>query len=166
MLLKIKKVELLKNLEDDIKRSQSMVFVNFHGLKVADETILRRELRDKEISYKVSRKTLLKRALTGKAEGEIPELGGEVAVAYSAKDQIAPAREIYNFQKSHKGLLNILGGIFNGKFVDGVKMQEIAMIPSREILLTQFVNLINSPIQRLAVALDQIAAKKQIIKKY
>jgi large subunit ribosomal protein L10 len=73
---------------------------------------------------------------------------------------IAPAREVYNFQKTHKGLLNILGGIFEGKFVDGVKMQEIAMIPSREVLYAQFVNLINSPIQRFAVVLDQIAAKK------
>lgn len=160
MLLKSKKVDLIKNLEKEIKGSQSLVFVNFHGLKVADETKLRRELRDKEVGYKVSRKTLLKRALTGKAEGTIPELGGEVAIAYSANDPISPAREVYNFQKTHKGLLNILGGIFEGKFVDGVKMQEIAMIPSREVLYAQFVNLINSPIQRFAIVLDQIAAKK------
>lgn len=157
MLLKSKKVDLIKKLEEEIKESQSLVFVNFHGLKVADETVLRRELRDKEVGYKVSRKTLLKRALAGKAEGEIPELGGEVAIAFSSKDSIAPAREVYNFQKTHKGLLNILGGIFEGKFVDGVKMQEIAMIPSREVLYAQFVNLINSPIQRLATVLDQIA---------
>jgi len=160
MLLKSKKVEIIKDLESEIKGSQSMVFVNFHGLKVSDETILRRELRDKEVGYKVSRKTLLKRALTGKAEGEIPELGGEVAIAYSTKDAIAPAREVYNFQKTHKGLLAILGGIFEGKFIDGTKMQEIAMIPSKEVLYAQFVNLINSPIQRLVVVLDQVAIKK------
>lgn len=160
MLLKSKKVELIKNLEKEIKGSQSLVFVNFHGLKVADETVLRRELRDKEVGYRVSRKTLLKRALAGKAEGEIPELSGEVSIAYSAVDTTAPAREVYNFQKTHKGLLNILGGIFEGKFVDGARMQEIAMIPSREVLYAQFVNLINTPIQQLVVALDQVAAKK------
>lgn len=160
MLLKSKKVQIIKDLEKEIKDSQSLVFVNFHGLKVSDETALRRDLRDKEVNYKVSRKTLLKRALSGKAEGEIPELSGEVSIAYSSKDQVAPAREIYNFQKTHKGLLNILGGIFEGKFVGGAKMQEIAMIPAREVLYAQFVNLINSPIQRFAVVLDAIAKSK------
>jgi len=159
-LLKAKKGEIIKEFEKEIKKSQSVVFVNFHGLNVADETAFRRDLRNQEVGYKVGRKTLLKRALAGKALGEIPELPGEVAIAYSSKDQMAPAREIYNFQKTHKGLLNILGGIFEGKFVEGAKMQEIAMIPSREILYAQFVNLINSPIQRLAVVLGQIAKSK------
>src|SRR3972149_7138964 len=83
MLQKSKKEEMIKELEGAIKGSEALVFVNFHGLKVADETVLRRELRNKEVGYKVSRKTLLARALKGKAEGEIPELAGEVAIAYS-----------------------------------------------------------------------------------
>ncbi|MEI6581187.1 MAG: 50S ribosomal protein L10 [bacterium] len=160
MLLKSKKEEMVKDLEKAVKDSGAVVFVNFHGLKVSDETVLRRDLRNQGVDYKVSRKTLLKRALTGKAEGTIPELSGEVAIAYS-KDQVAGAREIYNFQKNHKGILNILGGIFEGKFIDGAKMTEIAMIPSREVLYAQFVNLINSPLQRFAVVLDQIANSKK-----
>jgi large subunit ribosomal protein L10 len=111
------------------------------------------------VGYKVGRKTLLKRALAGKAKGEIPELGGEIAVAYSA-DATASAREIYNFQKAHKGLLEIVGGIFDGNFLGKSAMMEIAMIPSREVLYAQFVNLINTPIQQFAVVLDQIAATK------
>ncbi len=150
---------MIKEMEAAIKNSASLVFVNFHGLKVSDETKLRRELRGKEVNYKVGRKTLLARALKGKAEGEIPELAGEVAIAYS-NDSIASAREIHNFQKAHKGLLNIIGGIFEGKFLNGEKMMEIAMIPSREVLYAQFVNLINSPIQRFAVVLDAIAKSK------
>ena len=159
MLLKSKKGEMIKELEKAIQGSESVVFVNFHGLKVADETILRRELRNQNVGYKISRKTLLARALKGKAEGEVPALPGEVAIAYS-KDQIASAREIYNFQKVHKAPLAILGGIFGGKFIDSASMAEIAMIPSREILYAKFVNLINSPIQRFAVVLDQIAKSK------
>ncbi len=111
------------------------------------------------MAYRVSRKTLLKRALVGKAKGEIPELNGEVAIAYS-KDDISSPREIYNFQKKHKGILNIIGGIFEGNFIGAEKMTELAMIPSREVLYAQLVNLINSPIQRLAVVLGQIEAKK------
>jgi large subunit ribosomal protein L10 len=159
MLQKSKKEEMIKDFEGAITGSSSMVFVNFHGLKVSDETSLRRSLRDQGVSYKVGRKTLLKRALTGKAKGEVPELSGEVSIAYS-KDSIASAREIYNFQKTHKGLLEIIGGIFEGNFLGKESMMEIAMIPNREVLYAQFVNLINSPIQRFAVVLDQIAQSK------
>ncbi len=159
MLLKSKKEEIIKDLEGAIDNSKSLVFVNFHGLKVGDETALRRDLRKEGVDYRVSRKTLLKRALKGKAEGEIPELGGEVAIAYSA-DETAGPREVYNFQKTHKGLLNILGGIFEGKFVGADRMMEIATIPSREVLLSKIAFLLKSPMQRLAIAVNEVAKKK------
>ncbi len=161
MLLKSKKEEIVKDLEKAIKGAESVVFVNFHGLTAGEETILRRELRDKGVNYKVSRKTLLKRALTGKAEGVMPELGGEVAIAYSA-DQIAPASGIYAFQKTHKGLLSILGGIFEGKFADAARMMEIATIPSREVLLSKIAYLLKSPMQRLAIAVSEVSKKKGV----
>jgi len=157
---------MIKDLEGAISGSESVVFVNFHGLKVNDETKLRKSLRDQGVNYKVSRKTLLVRALKGKVEGKIPELAGEVAIAYlptdkmGSKDGTITPREIYNFQKTHKGLLNIIGGIFEGKFLGKEKMMELAMIPSREVLYAQLVNLINSPIQRFAVVLDAIAKSK------
>ena len=159
MLLKSKKEEIIKDLEGAISESKSLVFVNFHGLKVSDETTLRQDLRKEGVDYKVSRKTLLKRALQGKAEGEIPDLGGEVAIAYS-KDETASPREVYNFQKTHKGLLNILGGIFEGKFVGADRMMEIATIPSREVLLSKIAFLLKSPMQRLAIAVNEVAKKK------
>lgn len=159
MLKKSKKEEMVKDLKQTFKDSKSVVFVNFHGMKVADETVLRRDLRDQGVGYKVSRKTLLKRALNNVAEGELPELGGEVAIAYSADETSSP-REIYNFQKSHKGMLSILGGIFDGKFVDGVYMTEIATIPSKEVLLSKIAFLLKSPMQRLAIAVNEVAKKK------
>jgi large subunit ribosomal protein L10 len=159
MLKKSKKEEMMKDFEKSIKGSKSVVFVNFHGLKAGEETSLRRDFRNQGVSYKVFRKTLLKRVLEGKAKGSLPELTGEVAIAFG-EDLVAPAREVYNFQKTHKGLLNILGGIFEGNFVGSEMMNEIAMIPPREILYAKFVNVINSPIQRFVVALDQIAKSK------
>lgn len=158
-LLKSKKAEIVKNLEETIDNSPSVVFVNFHGLKVGDETVLRTELRNQEIGYKVSRKTLLKRALEGKAEGEIPELPGEVAIAYS-QDTTAAPREIYNFHKKN-GVLEILGGIFEGKFLGKEAMTEIATIPSREVLLSKIAFLLKSPMQRLAIAVNEVAKTKQ-----
>lgn len=166
MLLKSKKEEMIKELEGVIKESESLVFVNFHGLKVNDETVLRRNLRKEGVGYKVSRKTLLARALKGKAEGVIPELAGEVAVAYlltgqaGTKDATTTPREIYNFQKTHKGILNILGGIFEGKFIGEAKMMELAMIPTREVLLSKLAFLLKSPMQRLALAVSEVVKKK------
>ena len=159
MLQKSKKEEIIKEIEGAISGSESLVFVNFHGLKVNDETVLRRDLRKQGVSYKVSIKTLLARALKGKAQGEIPELAGEIAIAYSKEDQIAPAREIYNFQKTHKGILNILGGIFEGKFIGGARMMELAVIPTREVLLSKLAFLLKSPLQRLALAVNEVAKK-------
>ena len=160
MLQKSRKEEMIKDLEGAIKGSLSLVFVNFHGLKVSDETKLRRSLRGQGVGYKVSRKTLLARALKGKALGVIPELAGEVAIAYS-KDQTASAREIYAFQKTHKGMLNILGGIFNGEFKNGAYMIELATIPSREVLLGKIAFLLKSPMQRLALAVNEVAKQKK-----
>jgi len=159
MLQKSKKESIIKDLEETIKGSESLVFVNFHGMKVSDETKLRQGLRQEGVGYKVSRKTLLARALKGKAEGEVPELPGEVAIAYS-KDEIASPRQIYNFQKTHKGIiLNILGGIFEGKFVGKEMMMELAMIPTREVLLSKLAFLLKSPMQRLAIAVGEVAKK-------
>ncbi len=159
MLTKNRKGEMIKEIEGAIKKSKSLVFVNFHGMTVADETTLRRDLRDKGVGYRVSRKTLLKRALDGKAEGTLPELAGEVAIAYS-EDDIASPREVYNFQNTHKGILNIIGGIFDGKFVDGARMIELATIPSKEVLLSKLAFLFKSPMQRVAIAINEVAKKK------
>ena len=149
----------MKELEGAVKNALSLVFINFHGLNVSNETVLRRNLRSAGVTYKVFRKTLLKRVLTGKALGEMPELSGEVAIAYGEDPTTSP-REIYNFQKTHKGILNILGGIFEGKFVDGAYMTEIATIPSKEVLLGKLAFLFKSPMQRLALAINEVAKKK------
>lgn len=160
MLLKSKKEEIIKDLEGAIKDSQSLVFVNFHGLKVSDETKLRTSLRSEGVNYKVSRKTLLARALKGKAEGDVPEPAGEVAIAYS-KDEISSPREVYNFQKANKGVvLSILGGIFQGKFTSAEKMIELATIPTREVLLSKLAFLLKSPMQRLAIAVNEVGKKR------
>ncbi len=153
---------MIKELEGAIKGSESLVFVNFHGLKVSEETALRRDLRNQGVGYKVSRKTLLARALKGKAQGEVPELAGEVAIAYS-KDATSSAREVYNFQRTHKGMLSILGGIFAGKFVDGAYMTELATIPSKEVLLSKLAFLFKSPMQRFALAVSEVAKKKSSV---
>ncbi len=159
-ITKEKKKEITHKIEGIIKDSKSLVFVNFHGLPVSDMTTMRGTLREKGLGMFVTKKTLAKRAMNdAKLEGELPELPGELALAYGA-DLLAPAREVFEFQKKHKEALTILGGVFEGRYMDKTQMMDIALIPPLQTLYGQFVNLINSPLQRFAVALDQIAQKK------
>ncbi len=159
-ITKGKKAEMITELEGLLKGTQSMVFVNFHKLSVADTTNLRRGLRGNGVGYKVAKKTLVKRVLDSIAPtGTMPSLDGELAIAY-ANDLLAPAREVYNFQKEHKDSVQIIGGVFEGKYMSKEEMLSIATIPGMQTLRAQFVNLINSPIQRFAVVLNAIAEKK------
>ncbi|MCI0542532.1 50S ribosomal protein L10 [bacterium] len=159
---KAKKAEILEKLSHVAKGAGSRVFVKFSGLSVADATAMRAALRAESVQYMVAKKTLLKLAFgRGAAEGEMPDLQGEIAIAY-ADDSLSPAREIYKFQKSLKDRIAIVGGIFEGKFADQALMLSIATIPGREVLLGQLVNLINSPIQGFAMALSEVAKKREV----
>lgn len=154
-----KKEEILERVKK-ITDKESVVFINFKGLPVSESTKMRSKLRDADVSYFVAKKTLVKKAFSeSKVEGEIPQLDGELAVAYS-DDPTAPAREIYGFQKEYKNKIQILGGIFENKYLSKIEMEEIAQIPSIQVLRGMFVNIINSPIQGLAVVLQAHADKK------
>jgi large subunit ribosomal protein L10 len=155
-----KKSEIVGALSHVMKDAESIVFVNFHKLTVKDTTELRRKLREEGIGYMVAKKTLVKRALDAeKLEGTLPVLEGEIAIAYG-RDLIAPARGVYNFEREHKGAVKIVGGVFEGRYMNAEEMMSIATIPGIQTLYGQFVNLINSPIQGFVVALNAIAEKK------
>jgi len=155
-----KKKELVTSLEKALKDANSVVFVKFDKLKVADANTLRRSLQKEDVGYQVAKKTLLKRALlTHKITGDLPEIPGQVAIAYSA-DLLAGAREVFAFQKGHKDNVSIVGGVFEGRYMNASEMMSIATIPPLQTLRGMFVNLINSPIQRLVIGLDQIAQTK------
>ncbi len=159
---KQKKIEIVDKLTELMDKAKTMVFVNFHGLTVAGVNTLRKNLRSKDVGYYVAKKTLIKRAFAKSSiAGEFPVLDGEVAVAFS-EDPISSAKEIYEFQKKNAEVMKIIGGVFENKYMDGKLMLEIAKIPGREVLLGQFVNVINSPIQGLVIALDALAKKKEV----
>lgn len=146
---------------DGALASATAVFVSFTGLGVEDNNALRKTLKQSDSDYFVSKKTLLKRAIdASKASGTQPELGeGMVAVAFG-DDQMAPAREIFEFSKKHKEKISIVGGIFEGTFKSQAEMLEIATIPGMDVLRGMFANIVNSPLQRFAVVLGQVAEKK------
>lgn len=158
---KEKKKKIVSDVSKVVKDSDSVVFVNFHGLPVADTTILRKTLKGQGIGYLVSKKTLAKRALSdAQIEGALPTMEGELALAYG-KDLIAPAREVYAFQKKYPNLIQIIGGVFEKRYMNKEEMTGIAAIPPLRVLYGQVVNLINSPIQQFVMALGQIAKAKE-----
>lgn len=167
---KDKKREIVAKLKDAIKEASSIAFVGFTKLTVADASKMRKQLSQAGVRYFVAKKTLIRLVLKEQGyEGQVPELPGEVAIAWTkelpvgsaeAADVTAPARGVYEFGKKLKGALVLLGGVFEGAFINAEKVIAIATIPPMQVLRGMFVNVINSPIQGLVMALDQISKKK------
>ncbi len=158
-ITKAKKQEILKKLDVIKSDSDSIVFVGFKGVTVSDTNAMRRKLREEGVGYFVAKKNLIKRAFGDAFTGEMPQLDGEIAVAYS-KDAIAPAQNVKEFAKKYKEAINIAGGVFQGVFKNKAEMTEIASIPSLPVLRGMFAQLINSPRARFAVVLSKVSETK------
>jgi large subunit ribosomal protein L10 len=152
---------IIAKLTDACKEASSMVFVGFSKLTVADASKMRKQLSQAGVRYFVAKKTLLRLVLKQQGyEGDVPELPGEIAIAWTNDEVTAPARGVYEYGKKLKGAISILGGVFSGAFVDAKGMTNIATIPPLPVLRGMFVNVINSPIQGFVMALDQISKTK------
>jgi large subunit ribosomal protein L10 len=160
-ITKQKKEEIVSKISDVVKNSSTIVFARFTGLTVAEQSEMRKALRKADVGYTVAKKTLMQRAFDqGNFEGTMPTLEGEVAIAYGS-DELAPAREVATFVKKFPEHLAFAGGIFGGKYMSREEIIGIASIPGMEALRGMFAQLINSPKQRFAVVLSQVAANKQ-----
>lgn len=148
-----------------VTNATSIAFVHFKGVSVAEANELRSALKREGVQYMVAKKTLLKRTLDdAKVAGELPALDGEVAFAYLPKeagdDITAPARNVGEFVKKFKGRLAFLGGVVENRFLSKGEIESVAAIPPVLVLRGMFVTIINSPIQRMAIALAEVAKKR------
>jgi large subunit ribosomal protein L10 len=159
-ITKAKKEEVVAKVSNALTNAASVVFVHFKGMSVEDTSAMRKELKGEGVGYMVAKKTLIRHALTAKGyTGTMPELPGEIALAWSEGDPTLAARDIFQHSKKFKDSLSIVGGVFEGEFQDAMAMNAIATIPPLPVLRGMFVNVLNSPIQRLAIAMGQIAEK-------
>lgn len=155
-----KKEEIVAKVSDIAKSAKTLVFANFKGLTVAEQNEMRKALRAQGVGYTVAKKSLLKLGLnSAKYEGELPALDGEIGLAYG-EDELAPARELATFVKKFGEHLSFVGGVFGGKFVDKAEIVSIAAIPGMDTLRAMFAQVINSPRQRFAVVLSEVAKTK------
>ena len=157
------KVELKQPIVDaivaDIKDAQSVVLVDYRGLTVAEDTELRKQLREAGIIYKVCKNTMMKRAFEGTDFAGLDEyLEGPSAIAISKDDATAPARIICKFAKTAEKL-EVKAGVVEGKVYDEAGVKALSTIPSREELLSKLLGSIQSPITNFARVIKQIAEK-------
>ena len=155
------KVELkqpvVQAIADDIKGATSVVLVDYRGLTVAQDTELRKQLREAGVVYKVCKNTMMKRAFEGTEFAALDDhLEGPSAIAISKEDATAPARILSKFAKDAKAL-ELKAGVVEGELYDSAALAELAKVPSREELLSKLLGSLQSPITNLARVLNQIA---------
>ena len=151
------KQPIVQEISENIKDAQSVVVVDYRGLTVAEDTQLRKALREAGVSYKVYKNTLVNRAIAGTEFESLKEsLEGPSAFAVSTEDATAPARVLAKFAKTAPAL-EIKAGVVEGTFYDAEGMKAISAVPSRDELLGKLLGSIQSPITNLARVLNQIA---------
>ena len=155
------KVELKQPIVAEIAElfngAKSAVVVDYRGLTVEQDTILRKQLREVGVTYKVYKNTMIRFAAKGtEFEALEANLEGPTALAVSKEDATAPARILAQFAKT-ADKLELKGGVVEGTYYDQKGIQVIATIPSREELLGKLLGSIQSPIANLARVLNQIA---------
>ena len=157
------KIEIKKPIVEEIsatiKDAQSVVLVDYRGLTVAQDTELRKQLREAGITYKVYKNTMMNFAFKGTDfEALAPYLDGPNAMAVSTTDATAPARVLAKFAQTAKQL-EIKAGVVEGTVYDANGMKAISEIPSREELLSKLLGSIQSPIANFARCMNQLAEK-------
>lgn len=155
------KKQLVGELASQLKDAKSIVFVDYRGLTVAQDTIMRRNFRNENVSYRVCKNTLFKLALKEIGVNDFDEkmFEGTTAVVFG-DDEVAPARL---FCKSAKDFnkMEVKFGIIDGKIMDKNAIESLAKVPSREVLIAMLLGTLQGPISALARALKEIAEKKQ-----
>ena len=155
------KQPIVQAIVEDLTDAQSAVIVNYCGLTVAQDTELRKQLREAGVIYKVCKNTMMKRAFEGTDFAALDEhLEGPSAIAISKDDATAPARIVANFAKKAEKL-EIKAGVVEGNYYDAKGMTAIANVPSREVLLGKLLGSIQSPITNFARVINQIAESKE-----
>ena len=155
------KKPIVAEISENITDAQSVVLVNYSGLTVAQDTQLRKELREAGVVYKVYKNSMMNFAFQGTACEELcKHLDGTNALAISKDDATAPARIIANFAKKAPKL-ELVAGVVEGGYYDQNGIKALAEVPSREVLLGRLLGSMQSPIANFARVINQIAEAKE-----
>ena len=155
------KKAIVEELTSKIQGATSVVFVNYSGITVAQDTELRRQFREANVEYTVVKNTLTRLATNKAGYAEFDELlNGTTSMACTTGDPIAPARIVCEFAKKNKDVLQIKGGFVEGKVLSVDELKSFGELPSKDALIAQVLGTFLAPITSLAFVLDQICQQK------
>lgn len=155
------KKQIVAEITEKLRESQTTVLVDYRGLNVAEVTELRKQLREAGVDFKVYKNKLVKRATAELDLTALDEqLVGPTAIAFSNEDAIAPAKIIHNFAKEHEAL-EIKAGILEGAVVGVEEVKALATLPSREGLLSMLLSVLQAPMRNFALATKAVADQKE-----
>lgn len=156
------KKAFVTSLVEKIKNSPAGVLVEYKGINVADDTQLRRDLRQAGVEYTVVKNTLLRFAAKELGfDGFEAHLSGTTAMAVSTTDDvIAPAKILCDYAKKHENF-QVKVGYLEGEVISADEVKSLAAMPSKETLIAQTLYSFNYPIMQLAIAFDAIAKKSE-----
>ena len=150
------KEQIVAGIAEQFKTAVSGVFVDYCGLTVEEDTELRNKFREAGVEYKVIKNTLTARAAKEVGfEALEPILNGPTSLALSMTDEVAPAKVIAEFAKTHEQL-EIKGGFLDGKVLELAEVKTLAATPNRETLLAKLLGSLNAPISNLARTLQAL----------
>lgn len=154
------KKELVEEIKNKIQSSISLTFVDYRGLTVEEDTKMRRALREAGVEYKVYKNRLLLKALADLGiTGYEDILQGTTAVAFGMQDEISGPKIIVETSEKTKKM-QVKGGILNGNRIEADMVNQLAKIPSKEVLISKLLYLLQSPVRSVAIALNAIAEKQ------
>lgn len=155
------KKQLVEEITDKFRNSQTTVVVDYRGLDVSELTELRKTLREAGVEFKVYKNTMTRRAANAAELSELNEtLVGPTALAFSNDDAVAPARILKEFGKEHEAL-EIKGGIIEGKIATLDQINELADLPNYEGMVSMLLSVLQAPIRNFAYAAKAVAEQKE-----
>lgn len=153
------KKQIVADLADRIQGSVAGIIVDYKGISVEDDTKLRKELREADVKYTVVKNTLIKRAAEKAGlEGIDDVLNGTSAIATSENDYVAAARILQKFADTHNSF-TVKTGYLDNKVISLEMVQNLAKLPSREVLLANVLGAFNAPIASFARTVQAIVDK-------
>ena len=143
-----------------VATAQTIVVAEYRGIEVGDLTVLRKKARESGVYLRVLKNTLARRAVTGTPfEGLSAALTGPLIYGIST-DAVAAAKVLHDFAKTNDKLV-LKAGSYSGQELDKAAVQALASIPSREELLAKLLGVMMAPVSGFAVALGQLAKKRE-----
>jgi len=153
-LSKTQKQKIIEDLKDKVAKQKAMILVGISGLKVKDISELRKKLKAMDGNLKVAKKTLIERVFKEKKlEFDKKNFKEEVALVFGFKDEISPAKTVYQFAATNEKA-KILGGFIENKIKSVEEIITLAQLPTREELLARLAATIKAPVNNFVYALN------------